>query len=562
MIDHRDSAILLYETLIFLVHVTTSTVMPPSVIPLDRKGLGYGLAVTGASLIVVAWFRSYPVSIENPGNYLFNSISPLYWIGLSLFNGSLLLIASNTRSRFERYCCGLAFFAFAFSIRFFFVHITGPDSDYFRGLGENFMANRTLEPRQHEYYQWPSLFTLSAIVSEVLHLDINAISFVLFLTWTVCFTGLLFFFQKPADDVRDFLSIAAYVIVPYAFLNWQFAAQTFGLVLFFLCVQLMTRRQIAYLSSSIVVYVALVLTHGFLALFLVIGTLILTVWSRRYFLSFVSFALLYGLYVVFRADILFLGLLRSLVSLQFLREYLLTLSYTLAEPVPGLDALGQLVSRAITVSLGGILAVLTLRSIMSRKIRGLDLSLILTGLVDLAAGLVVPFIGPRAFQIVMVPMSNMLKTSRLKHLRQPALAYFFLLLVLFPFSLIHLYYTDTHYMTLREQTAADVIIIPLYNADSKTDAGTLVRALVEYYLLSKSTTGVQFFDETRGRQIFADVDRSRLVFMSPELEVTLANRLALSESEIARLRSVGVGSGFSRIYSDGHVKLLLSTTPP
>ncbi|MFI5449898.1 MAG: hypothetical protein ACHQ03_09090 [Candidatus Bathyarchaeia archaeon] len=516
-----------------------------------RRAIGYVLVIVGVLLIILSWIKSYPVSVQ-PNGYLFGSIYFSYWIGLSAGNAGLFLVASSSRRSIERFSCAVTFFVLAFSLRFFYSFVSGPDSDYFRGLIEYFLSTGSLLAQQQTYYQWPNLFILGAMTSEVLGLDGHAISVVLFLVWSVSFAGLLFFYQKPKDSVADFLFIASYVIVPYAWLNWQFAAQTLALLLFVACVDVLTKGDRTNLALGLILYISLVLAHPFFALFLVAATIPLILRDRRQVTLLFTFALIFVFYFVFETTLLVANVGQTLSSILLFHQYSIAAGYILTTPFSPVDAAAQIVSRALVLSLGGLLGILLLWVIHERKVRAIDLGIIFSGAVDLVAGAVLPYIGPRAFQVIMMPVANVLRESALrKRVWQAIQVFMLLVLILFPVALIHLQYADTNYMSLNEQRAAELILLPSYGTNSGENLTTVTRTIVDQYLGAKTPNAPHFMPERYGTAIVTDSSQIHFILDSPELGIALVTYGGYSPADLGRLHAVE--SAMSTIYSDGRV---------
>jgi hypothetical protein len=503
---------------------------------------------------------SYPLAVESRTSYLFDRIYPSFWISLAIANIGLFFIASSSSSRWERLACAFAFFAFAYSLKYFFTFLAGPDSDYFRALTENFTMNRLSLPEERVYYQWPLLFILAAMTSHVLEVSVEAVSSLLFQVWTFLLAAGLFLYANQRNDVWDFLSPVIYGIVTYPFLVWQYSAQTYALVLAIVCVNLMSKNVRSYRVPTVLVYVALVFSHAFFAIFLIIAAAAMALRNRRYAILAISFGVIYGLYVTFESTVLVQDL-ATIIHTSIFSEYSILAKATLEpQAVSALDGLGQTISRFVTLSMWALLAFLILSLLVLRRLRSIDISLAISGIAYAIAGAVVPVLGWRSFQVLAIPGTYAVRHfPTIGSVRKILLAYFFLALAIFPLTLVHLYYNDTNYMTLREQQAL-TIFIPMSRTGGETQLRILARSTVRGYAEAISSSDIWWIDETYPAQLSATW--FNFIFMSPELEKALL-KTGLSESEL-----LGFEEGmlhFSTVYSNGHVRILMNsnaTAPP
>jgi len=513
-----------------------------------RSRVGYALLLISLLLITVAWFRSFPLSVESRASYLYDSTNPCYWIGLSITNVALFLIASNSKRRWERFACGFAFFISTYSITYFFTFGFGPDWNFFRGLTENFAANGVW----HLYYQWPMLFVLGTITSRVLGVTIAAACGILFFAWSLAFVGGLFLYSSQESPVMDFLAVVAYAIAVNPYMPWQFSAQAFALTLLVICVVFVSGKGVSFRIVVMIMCGALVLTHAFLAVFLVVAIGFMAVKDRRYFALAVLSGLLYCTYVIFHVTTLIPTAFDEYA--QVFREYWFQARAALAEPVSSLDALGRTVSLLTTISMWALLGFATFSCWKHRRLRLIDISTALSALFYAIVGV----LGWRAIQILFIPTTHALRSMILKgYVRKLLLAYFFLTLAVFPVVLIHRSYNVATYMTLGEQQAADTIFIATAQNGGDTHFTMMVRNRVYQYLDSKSNTNTRYIDEYAAPRLLKGTAWFRFIFMSPELEKDLLNISMLSNGELSQMEANA--DVFSRIYSTGHVTVLMNS---
>jgi hypothetical protein len=516
----------------------------------SRRPLGYVLVGMAGLLLCVAWFRSFPLSVESRTSYLYDSIDPSFWVGLAIGNVGLFLVASKSTSRWERFFCAFTFLILAYSIKYYFAFLEGPDEPMFRGLTENLATGQIPPIGQHDYYQWPVLMVLTRITSDVIAVGLPDVERILFFVWTFVFAAGLFTYSNQRDDLTNFLTVVAYTVSAYAYLNWQFAAWTFGSVLLLVCVNVMARTKASFRIVALIVFTALVFSHSFLPLFLVLAVSFMAIKERRYVAPALLFGSLFGVYLFFRATILFAGLPDYVTAIFFLGEYLPMAAETLTAPLSAIDSFAQIISRSVTLSMWTLLAFSTLSSFVLRRLRTLDISVGLSGLIYGIMGSVVKILGYRSLQIVLLPTLQALGcVAAVARTRKILLAYFLLVLAVFPLGMLHIFYNDSYYMTFRDQDAADFVITKMCQA-GEGGFTMMVRSLVYGYLSSKPCAQARYAVEKDATQLV----RLQFIFMSPELEKGWVARAGLAENQVLELEASAMR--FSRIYSNGHVTIL------
>jgi hypothetical protein len=450
------------------------------------------------------------------------------------------------------------------SIRYFFPIFHGQDVAMFEGLTERLATGRIPQIGEHDYYQWPLLFVLARIVSDTTLMSVEDVARILFLTWSAVFVAGLFLYTKEGNDLRDFLSVCAYCISVYAYLNWQFSPWTFGSVLLMACIILVQKDGIHHRIALMVLYVALIFSHAFLAVFFLLTTAFMAIRESKYTNLLVVLASLYALHLSYRAVILF----PDLVSLGFsiLSQYSTVAARTLTQSATPLDAFAQTISRFVTISMWGLLGLSAVRSLVLRKLRTIDVSFGLSGIVYGIAGSVFAVLGYRVLQVVFFPTLHALRSSI--PWRRPSrllLGYFLLVILIFPMQVLHIFYDNTTYMTLRDKHAANTVFVGVSEAQSGGDAKAMLRPAVYGYLGSKSSAVAKRWDVTakwdvgvgddwwsmKARKMLVRADYFHFIFMSPELEKDLAGNMGLSESQLLELE--GSILRLSIVYSNGHV---------
>ena len=117
--------------------------------------------ILGLLLVFYSWYVSYPISTDSFSDFLFDHISPFYWVGLIMVFASLYLIATFSKRNSIKWIAVVSLIIFMNSTVFFYWSIPGSDAQYFRGLTEYFAETGDLDPSTayHSYFQWPLFFS-------------------------------------------------------------------------------------------------------------------------------------------------------------------------------------------------------------------------------------------------------------------------------------------------------------------------------------------------------------------------------------------------------------------
>jgi hypothetical protein len=524
---------------------------------MDSRKIGYGLLTIAAALITISWLISYPLALPTRGGYLFDSIYPSFWIGLSLADISLFLIARKAASSWERFACAAIFVLLMFSILYFFTFLGGPDSNTFRGLTENYASTGTLLQQKHDYYQWPGLFVLGTAVAQLMAISVSAASELLFAVWSLVLAGGIFLYTTRQNNIEDFLSVVIYLIAAYPFFNWQYAAQSFALTLFTVCIILITRTDSASRALTVLVYIVLVLSHAFFAVFLVVAAFVLVLRDRRSATFAILLGLFYVSYVVLQSTLFFRDTV-ALISVALLAEYSSVVAGVLTQPASALDAFAQLVSRSATISIWLVAGTITLYSLLSKRLRDIDISLGVSGVSYGLAGVAASVLGWRAIQIAVFPATHAMKAFSTRNwIKRILLAYFLIILVIFPLVLVHYYYDDTNYLTLREEHAVNVVFVAAAEHGGQTSIRVLTRNMVRGFVESKTATDTYYITEGNSPEYLKSAVWFHMVFASPELWYDLSKYAGVTSDELVTLKANT--TSFSRVYSNGQVTILFNS---
>jgi hypothetical protein len=525
---------------------------------------GYILIAIGTFLIFIAWMNSYPVAAASPYSYIYDSIPTYYWISLTVANVGLFVVAYRSKNRWERLVCAVLFFVFAYSIKYFYFFIEGPDSDYFLALTQSvFFRGGIPSPQQNTYFEWPMLFILGTIMSEISGLSTRIAAEILFFCWSLEFPAVLFFYSSGTNDIRDFLAVVAYTIVAYPFLNWQYAAQTFALVLFTICILLLLKHSSSSRVLAIVVYIDLLFSHAILPFILVIVAVVMAVRNRKYVTIAAVFGMFYGMYIAYLGTYAAATLV-VVARIALLQEYSGIIGATLPQTYfSGIDFVGQIVSRLVTLSMLGLLVILSLLALHLRKLRIMDMALAIAGFIYLVSGSLISILGARSLQIIAIPATRGISVLSVPtRIRKGLLVYFLLMLIIFPVGLVHLIYNSNYYMTAGDLQAANTII----NLEERGDIDYSTRILMTtwsyQYIEGLTYARAHYVTEAAPLVYFSGTAWFSYVLWDPQLEKALLGA-GLTQGNLSSMEATT--DHFDRVYSDGRTTILLNpnaTIPP
>lgn len=364
----------------------------------------------GVFLFVYSWFLTYPISISSAEINPFDKISIYYWISLPFLLVSMFLMAHLSRSNIVKWLLAIGIVSVLYSISYLYFSMPTSDSQYFRGLIEYFVQNKTLDPSisNHNYYQWPSFFILFQIsLSESLLSQINFEFLIFFVIGLLLTTGLYVYASRVFKNAAFVAVIAFFISNMVLFLNYQ--AVPFSLALGFLLLIFMLESGKPSLVTTLtetLLYVGMLFVHAFVPLFFVIYCLGRGIFARsKKYIGFFAFTVVSYFMVQ-------LSIARSAFFINLLHLFELSPEFsTVVEvtietaPVNPIDAIAQIFSRFstlgfIVLSLLGFLLLLK-----KRKINIVDKAVLLVGLCYSSIGLVLYTLGTRAVVIIFIPLT-------------------------------------------------------------------------------------------------------------------------------------------------------------
>jgi hypothetical protein len=379
-----------------------------------------------------SWYLSYPLSINSSQDVIYNKINWLYWPAFSLLLVSMYLLSLNVKSYILKWLLSLGIVAVFFSLSYFYYFVPGSDSQYFRGLTENFINTKNLNPLSpsHYYYQWPSFFVMDYVSTTISAIKTQFYEFILYalIGFLLC-TTLYVYFSKIFKN-NGFIPIAAFFISMFSWLNYQFAPFSFAfcfVVLVFMIEGQEKTRNITIIE--LILSIGVSFAHAFVPLFLILYFLLRYIKERNnhYKVLFLGSLISYFAIQLTIAPYSFFDSLSSVVTLS--SEYSSIVTSTLNSATFQLDLYAQLFSRSVSIGIMALCGIGFVILLIKRKTRYLDRTILLTGVLYSGAGVVLYTLGSRAIPVLFIPVC--LGIAYLFERYKKYLKYAFILLLIF-----------------------------------------------------------------------------------------------------------------------------------
>lgn len=512
--------------------------------------------ILGVGFVVLAWIKSYPTSIPEVGEFVFNKIYLSLWPGLSIIFASLFLISrSNLNNRVHQLVCTILFVFFLYVHYLFFPLVPGPDSHYFRGLTKLF-AQTGVDPIAQGYFQWPLFFIANTILIQILGLNINAISFFTFVFIGFQLALYLFLLYSSESDKLGFIGVALYFLGLFWFLNYQFAPQSLALCFFFLLVNISSRKTRIQLVVSAILFSALVLTHAFIPVFFLISYFILTLFDRDRLNHFLIYLFIYVSFLIYFTVIHFDRVISTLINLYHAFEeygtYTPVIRRVFRGPVAPFDAIAQFFSRVITITIWLILLTGFVYRILKRDVSLQSLSLLLSGSLYAFIGVFTQILGERAVQIAFASVVSGYKIFLTKYQKLVNFS-MLILIILFPFVIMHAIYDFSLVQTLSGELAAQKLI-----ENEISNIKLLASPCDGWYIIGSlpRATNIRLTtwqDVSSLEQLIAE--SYDYVIYNPKMEKELFYAYGLTYTQVRELRTYFIRT-YNRIWDDGYSGIL------
>jgi hypothetical protein len=424
-------------------------------------------ALVGLLLLIYSWYISYPVSIKNVNDSIFNHISPLYWISLPLLLTSMLLIALTTKNDYLKWIMTFGIIIVMYSSLFFYFMLPTSDSQYFRGLNEFLKQTQTLDANLSgkAYFQWPLFFVFTYIGTSITGLHLVNFEFLCYVVIAFLMASSMFIYSSRLFRTGGFLLAIAFYIAMFYYLNFQFAPFSIAFGILFLIIALDSgNRNIGSIIITIVLFAGMALMHEYVPLFFILYLFARFLISRdRHY----EFLLLISsvVYFVVETTLARGGFFTSFVTATRLPTDLpITVSSTLKPVRVPIDVIAQFFSTTTLIMIVGLCVTGFLFLLAKRKIRRIDVAILFAGAAWTSSGVFLYTLGPRAIPLAFLPFALGIPFIFQTRFRKLLIAAFLILLVIFTSIPIHLsFYNDTiQYQTMGSYTA-DNFLINHYN---------------------------------------------------------------------------------------------------
>jgi hypothetical protein len=349
-----------------------------------------------------------------------------------------------------------------YSLFYFYRTLPTSDANYFRGLTENSIKTKNLDPSQpnHSYYQWPSFFILANIATLVSGLELATYEFLVFTIIGFLLAIALYVYASKAYAHGGFLTVLAFFVVMFYFMNYQAVPFSLALSLLFVLFMLETQKKSwSVILTMLVLYVSISIMHAFVPLFFVLYLLMRTIVSRnKQYLTLSILTLIVYFLVQFTLAQFSLPSIIALIMSP--TDYSGIISSTLAPVSIATDVVAQAFSRIVTIAFAMICLAGFVFVAIKKKMREIDKAIFLTGAVYSGLGVVLYTLGSRALPIVFIPISLGVMYVYQSKFRPFLTCSVLILLVLVVFVPIHTSFggSSITFQTKEAQTTANFMI--------------------------------------------------------------------------------------------------------
>ncbi|MCW4003153.1 MAG: hypothetical protein NWE95_04480 [Candidatus Bathyarchaeota archaeon] len=470
--------------------------------------------LVGIAFLIYSWFESYPLSIDYPGDFVFNHISFFYWLSLPLILGSLYVLGVFSKNHSFKCLVSIAVILTIYSISFFYSSMPTADSQFFRGLTEYFLNTNKLDASyiSHYYYQWPSYFLLAGTVTSLSGLNVIGFEFLFYAIIGVLLSMTLYIYASKYFKNGAFFAVISFFISMYWFLNYQSVPFSFALALTFLLFMFELQKKSApALLIILVLFFCISFTHFFVSLFFIFYLILRSIIGRSKQYAKLSLMTL-TIYLVTQLSFTSWNWIKFNLGLlvNSSPEYGVIVETTLKPIIIPFDILAQNISRTVTIVTIAICLFSYVFLVIKRKFRVVDTAILLSGLAYLALGFIFYTLGSRALTIFFIPICLGVAFLFETKFRIYIKGIFLVLLVLWVFVPIHTSYNSYIGEFIPFQTYevsnAENFLVNHYNWT--TPGLMLVHAPIRVYLSS-------VLDPTQVKTTFPE-DISSVLFPEPK----------------------------------------------
>jgi len=279
----------------------------------ERKKIYLILAFTSLILFFLAVWQVRPVIVEPSAPLGLASYLPVtYWIGFALImiTGVLAVLDKELKKDIVFFIILLAVGLFIFGIRVFLYECAQDTDSYYpisivyqliRGHHLDIMNSPTLV----SYYYWPALHFISASLLMITKVDLLEIMKYTPIFWIPSFILITYGIGKQLKLSMDRCFLLSILALSAWWLSFSgFYYPRLIAVMFFLIILMISLTPKTTISQSIVVIIlsiALIISHGEIAIATMLGLILLSLYRHEYGLALI-FIVILGAWYIFEAS--------------------------------------------------------------------------------------------------------------------------------------------------------------------------------------------------------------------------------------------------------------------
>jgi hypothetical protein len=504
----------------------------------------------GLALMVYSWFVTYPISTVSANDLVFYHVSIYYWLSLPLLLGSMFTLAITTKNCLIRWVLSIAIILTIFSIFYFYYMIPTADSQYFRGLVENFIKTGKLDPSpQHNtYYQWPGYFVFADILTQVTGLSVANFEFLMISIIGFLFGSTLFVYASKRNYNFGVPIVVAFFVSIILFMDYQSCPFSIAISLLFLIFLLETSpRTNSSTIMILVLFASILITHLFVPVFLVLYVLLRSFMGnnadKRFYrnIFFITIIVYFSVELTL-AKFSFEQIVINLTKLSTTYSEIVYNTFGAAHPSE-INLISQSFSRFIIVASIGICATGFLLFLIKRKTNTVDRAILLTGVIYSVLGGVLNTLGYRAIAIAFIPISLGAAYLFRGKFRKYMTLIFLIILILFPFVPMHQTFNTIPLFHSKESYNVDNFFSDHY---VWKDSDLVIAGYASIYLSDKTT-------KSENIQVYANVweEPDAILYTPQYVETDLGN--------FTNLQTTLSAENLNLLYNDGTSFIIIKT---
>lgn len=416
-------------------------------------------------LIIYSWFLSYPVLINSSDDFIYNHISPYYWISLLLLYLISYIIGITSKNKFLNLINVLIVVISTYSIVYFYSFLPGSDSHFIRGMMEYFLEKGSLKPifPTHVYFQWPLFFILNRIIIfltgfKLIQCEFLVYTLFIFLIFTSIYSYVFNLFKNSS-----YISIISFIIIIYNFINIQYVPYTLALCILLLMfmIESIIIESLEKKLILIILFIFISYTHVIIPMFFILYEFFknnIRIQEKKSIKHTLLYTVLYLSILIFQANFSFKRIIYVIMSTS--SGYIKIIETTTQKTTILFDIIPQIIRRSIVISTFIICFSGFIIFIIRGKIRPIDKAIFISGLIYSALGFFINILGQRAWVIAFLPISLGASYLYITKFRPYIKLSYLILIILFIFIPIGktLYWRNITFQTIEAYKAENFVI--------------------------------------------------------------------------------------------------------